>query len=163
MGSWSVNENRVPAWTDDDGKEHLLSVASLAFDLGGRFSADAARNALVDLIEQHGDVAELTAERDRLREAIEGHREAERAACCCARCFDNLALDVPDDPRVALWAALGESPIPDGPTERWVPSQEALAAATTTMTVYGPDGPTEMLVLRHPLLPSRPTGEERDR
>lgn len=51
MGSWSVNENRVPVWTGDDGREHLLFVASLAFDLGGRFEAVAARDALADLIE----------------------------------------------------------------------------------------------------------------
>ena len=115
-------------------------------------------------------IERLTAERDRLREAIETHRASEPAD---AHHYDE---------DVRLWAALGESPVPDEPTRKDVPHcgaghllavdhdhdnpDEWWSVCGRCGVEFGPfdshDEAAAMGVTALPAVPSHPTGEERD-
>lgn len=124
-----IEELRRRKATDDGAYEHVVGLYHAA--------DEALRVA-------ERDLAALTAERDRLREAIRWHRLAAEASM-------GASIDDPENYEPfdhALWAALGESPVPDEPT-----------AVGALRFRFNEDGSCDSQVFA----PSHPTGEERDR
>ena len=93
-----IEELRRRKATDDGAYEHVVGLYHAA--------DEALRVA-------ERDLAALTAERDRLREAIRWHRLAAEETVGVPT--DDHKYYEPFDH--ALWAALGESPVPTGPAD----------------------------------------------
>ena len=155
-----IEELRRRKATDDGAYEHVVGLYHAA--------DEALRVA-------ERDLAALTAERDRLREAIRWHRLAAEETVGVPT--DDHKYYEPFDH--ALWAALGESPVPDEPTQtccEWLPG--TIGAETHCAHWHAADDP-EFAGDRASAAccwcgdhedgsgscpgPSHPTGEERDR